>query len=63
MADETSASVIPLHHLPPQKKPKPSAPRTKAARPRKKGAAEKVEPPAADHLIPLDFVRAELERT
>jgi hypothetical protein len=62
MADETSAFVIPLHHIPPKKrKTKPPAPRAKAARPRKKVAAVKAAPPDGEHLIPLDLVRAELE--
>ncbi|MBV9559410.1 MAG: hypothetical protein JOY90_02950 [Bradyrhizobium sp.] len=63
MADETSAFVIPLHHIPPKKrKAKPSAPRAKASRPRKKSAPEKASLPDSEHLIPLDLVRAELEQ-
>jgi hypothetical protein len=63
MADESSASVIPLHQVQPpkRKKAEPSAPRAKASRQRKKPAADKAEPPSSEHLIPLDFPDAEAE--
>jgi hypothetical protein len=55
MADETTASVIPLHQVAP-KKAKTGAGRTKAYRQRKKrSSATNVAPPSSDHLIPLDF--------
>ena len=63
MADESSASVIPLHQVQPpkRKKAEPSAPRAKASRQRKKPVADKAEPPSSEHLIPLDFPDAEAE--
>jgi hypothetical protein len=58
MADETTASVIPLHHVTP-KKTKRGAERAKAYRRRKKSSsATDVAPPSSDHLIPLDFLSA-----
>jgi hypothetical protein len=61
MADETTASVIPLHQVPPKKKrAKTSAGRSKANRQRKKSQpAENAAPPSSDHLIPLDFQPAD----
>ena len=63
MADESSASVIPLHQVQPPKRKKagPSAQRAKASRQRKKPSADKAEPPSSEHLIPLDFPHAEAE--
>jgi hypothetical protein len=53
MADETSASVIPLHQVPP-KKANTRARRGKTSRPRKKIAATDPASSASEHLIPLD---------
>jgi hypothetical protein len=63
MADESSASVIPLHQVQPpkRKKAEPSAQRAKASRQRKKPSADKAEPPSSEHLIPLDFPHTEAE--
>jgi hypothetical protein len=59
MADETTASVIPLHQVAP-KKTKRSAEAAKAYRRRKKSAAvTDVAPPSSDHLIPLEFLSAD----
>jgi hypothetical protein len=61
MADETTASVIPLHQVAP-KKTKTGAERPKAYRQRKKrSSATNVAPPSSDHLIPLDFLSADAE--
>jgi hypothetical protein len=54
MADDTSASVIPLHQ-PRPKKVKTGAERAKAYRQRRKASAPTGAPPSSDHLIPLDF--------
>src|SRR3974390_1616552 len=55
MADETAASVIPLHQVAPKKISK-AAERARAYRQRrKKLAATGTAPPSSDHLIPLDF--------
>jgi len=61
MADETTASVIPLHQVPPKKKKaRTGAGRTKANRQRKKSEpAANAAPPSSDHLIPLDFQPAD----
>jgi hypothetical protein len=61
MADETTASVIPLHQAAPKKaKEKAGArgERAKAPRPRNKKppAAKSVAPPSSDDLIPLEFL-------
>ena len=55
MADETTASVIPLHHVAPKKARKGAA---KASRPRRKKPAEApdVAPPNSEDLIPLEFL-------
>jgi hypothetical protein len=61
MADETTASVIPLHQGPP-KKPRKRAEPAKAQRPRSKKppAAKTVAPPSSDDdLIPLEFLSAD----
>ena len=67
MADETTASVIPLHHVAPKKtrrgaeRPKE---RPKAYRRRKKSASvTEVAPPSSDHLIPLEFLSADENAT
>jgi hypothetical protein len=58
MADDVSASVIPLHQ-PRPKKVKTGAERAKAYRRRKKASAADVAPPSSEHLIPLDFPSAD----
>lgn len=65
MADETTASVIALHQVAPKKKTRRGAERPKerpkAYRRRKKSAsATEVAPPSSDHLIPLDFLSADV---
>jgi hypothetical protein len=58
MADETTASVIPLHYGPP-KKARKSAERGKAQRPRKKKpVSTDVAPESSDDLIPPEFLAA-----
>jgi hypothetical protein len=58
MADETTASVIPLHQAAP-KKAKGRGEPAKAPRPRsKKPAAKGIAPPPSDDLIPLEFLPA-----
>jgi hypothetical protein len=62
MADETTASVIPLHQGAPKKakeKAKGRGEGAKAKPPRaKKPAAKSVAPPPSDDLIPLEFLPA-----
>jgi len=59
MADDVSASVIPLHQVPPKKKAKTGAERAKPRLQRKKAsAANAPPPPSSEHLIPLDFPSA-----
>jgi hypothetical protein len=59
MADETTASVIPLHYGPPRKSRK-STVRAKAQRPRgRKPASTHVAPPSSEDLIPLEFLSAD----
>jgi len=58
MADDVSASVIPLHQVPPKKKAKTGADRAKAHRQRQKASAANAPPPSSEHLIPLDFPTA-----
>jgi hypothetical protein len=61
MADESTASVIPLHQAPPKKANK-RAMRAKPSRPRRKksAAADFVPPPSdSDHLIPMEFLSAQ----
>jgi hypothetical protein len=65
MADDTTASVIPLHQVP-LKKDKTGAERAKANRPRKKRKAKavttaKAEPASSDFLIPPEFLSADSE--
>jgi hypothetical protein len=64
MADDTTASVIPLHQVPPKKKGKTGAERAKAYRQRKRRKAKAVtsedaESPSSASLIPLEFLSAE----
>src|SRR5271163_1298797 len=60
MADESTASVIPLH-TPAPKKARKGGERAKTPRPRKKKpeAPEAAPPPSdSEHLIPLEFLSA-----
>jgi hypothetical protein len=62
MADETTASVIPLHQGAPKKakeKTKASTERAKAQRPRGKKPPKSIAPPSSDDLIPLEFLSAD----
>jgi hypothetical protein len=66
MADEVSASIIPLHQVPPKKRGKTGAGRAKARRPRKRQKAktavsEDADAPASESLIPPEFLSAHLE--
>jgi hypothetical protein len=68
MADDSTASVIPLHQVPPKKRGKTGAERAKAPRqrkPRKTKAAvpadEDEDSSTSDSLIPLEFLSADLE--
>jgi hypothetical protein len=54
MAEDASASVIPLHQPRPNKA-RASAERAKAYRRRKKASAANAAASSSDHLIPLDF--------
>src|SRR5260370_32647753 len=57
MADDVSASVIPLQQPRHKKKAKTGAEPAKAHRQRKKAsAANAPPPPSSEHLIPLDFL-------
>ena len=59
MADESTASVIPLHYGE-RRKSRKGAGRAKAQRPRgRKPAATPVAPPPSDDLIPLEFLSAD----
>jgi hypothetical protein len=64
MADETTASVIPLHQVPPKKRVKTDAERSKAYRQRKRQRAKTAvsadaESPTSESLIPLEFSSAD----
>ena len=64
MADDTTASVIPLHQVPLKKKQRTPAQRAKATRPRKKQkamavAAAEPEPASSESLIPPEFLAAD----
>jgi hypothetical protein len=64
MADDTTASVIPLHQVPLKKKDRTGAQRAKASRPRKKQkamatAAAESEPASSESLIPPEFLAAD----
>ena len=66
MADDSTASVIALHRVPPRKRAKTGAERGKAPRqrkPRKPKAAvsEDAEVPASESLIPPEYLSAHLE--
>jgi hypothetical protein len=66
MADEVSASIIPLHQVPPKKRGKTGAGRAKARRPRKRQKAktavsEDADAPASESLIPPEFLSAHLD--
>ena len=59
MADETTASVIPLHYGP-RRKSRKSTSRAKAQRPRgRKPASTNLAPAPSDDLIPLEFLSAD----
>lgn len=64
MAEETTASVIPLHQVPPKKRAKRGAQRAKADRPRKRQKAKTVTSadagsPYSEPLIPTEFLPAD----
>ncbi len=66
MAEDSTASVIPLHQVPPKKNAKPDAERTKVPRPRKRPtakAAASADPETASSasVIPPEFLSAHLE--
>jgi hypothetical protein len=66
MADDSTASVIPLHQVPPRKRIKAGAERAKASRerkPRKPKAAvsAEAESPSSESLIPPEFLSADFE--
>jgi hypothetical protein len=69
MADDSTASVIPLHQVPPRKRVKPGAERAKASRqrkPRKPKVAvsedsEDAESSSSAALIPLEYLSANYE--
>jgi hypothetical protein len=59
MADDTIASIIPLHHVPLKKREKKAAGRIKTTRPRKrkaKVASEEAEYPSSTSLLPSEFL-------
>jgi hypothetical protein len=60
MADDTIASVIPLHHVPLKKREKKTTRRTRADRPRKRrmkaAAAEDAHYPSSASLLPSEFL-------
>jgi hypothetical protein len=67
MADETTASVIPLHQVPPRKKAETGAERAKPSRPRKRQKAAATTSADADlsseMLIPPEFLPADSAMT
>jgi len=68
MAEDTTASVIPLHQAPPKKKPRTSAARAKTSRRRKRQAPKPValadeESSASATLIPPEFTSIDLGLT
>jgi hypothetical protein len=65
MAEDTTASVIPLHQVPPKKKARTSAQRGKPRAPRKPRKAKAAQPadddaPASETLIPQEFLSTDL---
>lgn len=60
MADDTTASVIPLHQVPPKKRHRTAAERVKTNRPRKRKAKATIPPEAelasSESLIPPEFL-------
>jgi hypothetical protein len=68
MADDSTASVIPLHQVPPRKRLKAGAERAKTPRPRKPrtpkaAVSAEAEPPASESLIPPEFLSANFDLT
>jgi hypothetical protein len=66
MPDDSTASVIPLHQVPPKKRGKTGAERAKASRQRKPRKAKAAVPAddessSSESLIPLEFLSADLE--
>jgi len=63
MADETTASVIPLHQVPPKRKAGTGAERAKPSRPRKRQKARATPSadadPSSETLIPPEFLLAD----
>src|SRR5215471_6468778 len=64
MPEETTASVIPLHQLPPKRKPKTGAERAKVSRQRKRQKEKAVTSaedgsPSSESLIPPAFLSAD----
>ncbi|MBV8916841.1 MAG: hypothetical protein JOZ76_01925 [Bradyrhizobium sp.] len=66
MAEDTTASVIPLHQVPPKKKARTSAQRGKPRQPRKPRKPKAAAPPpdddapASETLIPTEFLPTDL---
>jgi hypothetical protein len=65
MAEDTTASVIPLHQVPPKKKARTSAQRGKPRAPRKPRKPKAAQPadddaPASETLIPTEFLSTDL---
>jgi hypothetical protein len=65
MAEDTTASVIPLHQVPPKKKARTSAQRGKPRAPRKPRKPKAAQPadddaPASETLIPPEFLSTDL---
>src|SRR5262249_24211954 len=68
MSDESTASVIPLHQVPPKKKGKARAGRAKVQRPRKPQKTKAVisadaGSPSSESLIPPEFLSADSATT
>jgi hypothetical protein len=66
MAEDTTASVIPLHQVPPRRRAKTSGERAKAPRQRKRqkrkaAVSADAEASSSASLIPLEFLAANLE--
>jgi hypothetical protein len=66
MADDVSASIIPLHQVPPKKRARADTGRAKAKRKRKPqkpkaAVSEDMDFPASESLIPPEFLSADLD--